>query len=91
MRSGLGFPVRHGDGRVSIGFENSSVYEDAGDAYEAAQRSIVATVPGSVYRYINAGPNVLGSVIRDRIERRGLPYHQTHYRDLLIDRLGMTA
>jgi len=90
MRSGLGFPVRHGDGSTTIGFENSSVYEDAGNAYEAAQRSIVATVPGSVYRYINAGPNVLGSVIRDQIERRGLPYHQTAY-GLLIDRLGMRS
>lgn len=90
MRSGLGFPVRHGDGSTTIGFENSSVYEDAGNAYEAAQRSIVATVPGSVYRYINAGPNVLGAVIRDKIEQRGLPYHQTHY-GLLIDRLGMSS
>jgi len=90
MRAGLGFPVQHGDGATTIGFENSSVYEDAGDAYEAAQRSIVATVPGSVYRYINAGPNVLGSVIRDQIERRGLPYHQTAY-GLLIDRLGMRS
>jgi CubicO group peptidase (beta-lactamase class C family) len=50
MRSGLGFPVSHGDGRVTIGFENSAVYQDAGDAFEAAQRSIVATVPGAVYR-----------------------------------------
>ena len=33
----------------TIGFENSAVYQDAGDAYEAAQRSIVATVPGAVY------------------------------------------
>ena len=90
MRSGLGFPVRHGDGSTTMGFENSSVYEDAGNAYEAAQRSIVATVPGAVYRYINAGPNVLGAVIRDQIERRGLPYYETHY-GLLIDRLGMTS
>jgi hypothetical protein len=90
MRSGLGFPVRHGDGSTTIGFENSSVYEDAGNAYVAAQRSLVATLPGAVYRYINAGPNVLGSVIRDLIEQRGLPYHQTHY-GLLIDRLGMAS
>ena len=90
MRSGIGFPVSHGDGRVTLGFENSAVYQDAGDAYEAAQRSIVATVPGSVYRYINSGLNVLGAIVRDRIERRGLPYHQTLY-GMLIDRLGMSS
>ena len=90
MRSGLGFPVLHGDGRTTIGFENSAVYQDAGDAFEAAQRSIVATVPGSVYRYINSGLNVLGAIIRSRIERRGLPYHETLY-GLLIDRLGMAS
>lgn len=88
MRSGLGFPVRHEDGRVSIGFENSAVYQDAGDAFEAAQRSIVATIPGSVFRYVNSGMNVLGSIIRAQIEHRGLPYHQTAY-GLLVDRLGM--
>ena len=44
--------------------------------------------PGSVYRYINAGINVLGAIIRDRIESRGLPYHATLY-GLLADRLGM--
>jgi CubicO group peptidase (beta-lactamase class C family) len=90
MRSGLGFPVRHEDGRTTLGFENSSVYQDAIDAFEAAQRSIVATIPGSVFRYINAGPNVLGAVIRDQITRRGLPYHQTVY-GLLADRLGMAS
>lgn len=90
MRSGLGFPVRHEDGRTSIGFENSAVYQDAGNAFEAAQRSIVATVPGSVFRYVNSGMNVLGSVIRDQIERRGLPYYQTAY-GLLVDRLGMSS
>ena len=90
MRSGLGFPVRHEDGHTTLGFENSSVYQDAMDAFEAAQRSIVATVPGSVFRYINAGLNVLGAVIRDRIPRRGLPYHQTVY-GLLADRLGMAS
>lgn len=90
MRSGLGFPVRHEDGRTTLGFENSSVYQDAIDAFEAAQRSIVATIPGAVFRYINAGVNVLGAVIRDRIERRGLPYHQTVYA-LLADRLGMAS
>lgn len=88
MRSGLGFPVRHEDGRTTIGFENSAVYQDAGDAFEAAQRSLIATVPGSVFRYVNSGMNVLGSIIRDQIERRGLPYHQTAY-GLLMDRLGM--
>ncbi|MBV9824163.1 MAG: serine hydrolase [Alphaproteobacteria bacterium] len=90
MRSGLGFPVSHGDGNVTLGFENSAVYQDAGDAFEAAQRSIVATVPGAVYRYINSGLNVLGSIIRDRIETRGLPYCETLY-GLLIDRLGMAS
>jgi hypothetical protein len=90
MRSGLGFPVSHGDGRVTLGFENSAVYQDAADAFEAAQRSIVATAPGAVYRYINSGLNVLGAIIRDQIERRGLPYHETLY-GLLIDRLGMAT
>jgi CubicO group peptidase (beta-lactamase class C family) len=90
MRSGLGFPVRTEDGTIHIGFENSAVYQDAGDAFEAAQRSIVATIPGSVFRYINSGVNVLGSIIRDRIERRGLPYHETVY-GLLVDRLGMSS
>ena len=90
MRSGLAFPVSHGDGRVALGFENSAVYQDAGDALEAAQRSIVATVPGSVCRYINSGLNVLGAIIRDQIERRGLPYYETLY-GLLIDRLGMAS
>ena len=90
MRSGLAFPVSHGDGRVTLGFENSAVYQDAGDAFEAAQRSIVATVPGAVYRYINSGLNVLGAIVRDQIERRGLPYHETLY-GLLVDRLGMAS
>jgi CubicO group peptidase (beta-lactamase class C family) len=90
MRSGLGFPVRHEDGRTSIGFENSAVYHDAGDAFEAAQRSLVAAVPGAVFRYVNSGLNVLGSIIRDQIERRGLPYYQTAY-GLLVDRLGMSS
>lgn len=90
MRSGLGFPARHEDGRTTLGFENSSVYQDAIDAFEAAQRSIVATIPGAVFRYINAGPNVLGAVIRDQIGRRGLPYHQTVYA-LLADRIGMAS
>ena len=90
MRSGLGFPVVDEHGRATIGFENSAVYQDAADAFDAAQRSIVATVPGSVYRYINAGINVLGAIIRDQIERRGLPYHATLY-GLLADRLGMST
>jgi CubicO group peptidase (beta-lactamase class C family) len=90
MRSGLGFPVSHDDGRVSIGFENSAVYQDAGNAFEAAQRSIVATIPGSVFRYVNSGMNVLGAIIRDQIERRGLPYYETAY-GLLVDRLGMSS
>jgi len=90
MRSGLAFPVVDDNGHATIGFENSAVYQDAANAFDAAQRSIVATVPGSVYRYINAGINVLGAVIRDRIESRGMAYHQTVYQ-LLADRLGMTT
>jgi CubicO group peptidase (beta-lactamase class C family) len=90
MRSGLGFPVRHADGSVTLGFENSAVYQDAADAFDTAQRMIVATVPGTVFRYINSGMNVLGSVIRDQIVRRGLPYHQTLYA-MLADRLGMSS
>jgi CubicO group peptidase (beta-lactamase class C family) len=90
MRSGLGIPVLDASGRATIGFENSAVYQDAADAFDAAQRAIVATVPGSVYRYINAGINVLGAIIRDRIESRGLPYHATLY-GLLADPLGMST
>jgi CubicO group peptidase (beta-lactamase class C family) len=90
MRSGLGFPVRQADGSTTIGFENSAVYQDAADAFEMAQRSIVATIPGSVFRYVNSGMNVLGAVVRDQIERRVLPYHQTLY-GLLVDRLGMRS
>jgi CubicO group peptidase (beta-lactamase class C family) len=90
MRSGLGFPVRHEDGSVALGFENSAVYQDAADAFETAQRMIVATSPGAVFRYVNSGMNVLGSVIREQIARRGLPYHQTVY-DMLADRLGMSS
>ncbi len=90
MRAGLGMPVRQDDGRVTIGFENSAVYQDAGDAYDIAQRSVIATLPGSVFRYINAGINVLGSVIRDQIAARALPYHETAY-GLLVDRLGMVS
>jgi CubicO group peptidase (beta-lactamase class C family) len=90
MRSGLAFPVLHEDGHATLGFENSTVYQDAGDAFDAAQRSIVATEPGAVYRYVNSGLNVLGAIIRDRIERRGLPYHAALY-GLLADRLGMAS
>jgi CubicO group peptidase (beta-lactamase class C family) len=90
MRSGIGFPVRHEDGSTTLGFENSAVYQDAVDAFDMAQRSIVATVPGSVFRYVNSGMNVLGSVIRDQIARRGLPYHQAVYA-MLADRLGMNS
>jgi CubicO group peptidase (beta-lactamase class C family) len=90
MRSGLGYPVLHADGSITLGFENSAVYQDAADAFETAQRMIVATIPGAVFRYVNSGMNVLGSVIRDQIERRGLPYHQTVYA-MLADRLGMSS
>jgi len=90
MRSGLAFPVLTDDGRARLGFENSAVYQDAGDAFDAAQRSIVATEPGSVFRYVNSGPNVLGAILRDAIERRGRPYYATLY-GLLADRLGMRS
>jgi CubicO group peptidase (beta-lactamase class C family) len=90
MRSGLGFPVRHADGSITLGFENSAVYQDAADAFDTAQRMIVATVPGAVFRYVNSGMNVVGSVIRDQIVRRGLPYHQTVYA-MLADLLGMSS
>jgi CubicO group peptidase (beta-lactamase class C family) len=90
MRSGLGMPVRHDDGTVTVGFENSAVYQDAGDAFETAQRSIVAALPGSVFRYVNSGVNVLGSIVRDQILARALPYHETAY-GVLIDRLGMAS
>jgi CubicO group peptidase (beta-lactamase class C family) len=90
MRSGLGFPVRHADGSITLGFENSAVYQDAADAFETAQRMIVATIPGAVFRYVNSGMNVLGAVIRDQIVRRRLPYHQTVYA-MLADRLGMSS
>jgi CubicO group peptidase (beta-lactamase class C family) len=90
MRSGLGFPVRHEDGSTTLGFENSAVYQDGTDAFEMAQRMIVATLPGTVFRYVNSGMNALGAVIRGQIERRGLPYHQTVY-GMLADRLGMSS
>jgi CubicO group peptidase (beta-lactamase class C family) len=90
MRAGLGLVVSDGAGGTTLGFENSAVYQDGVDAFEAAQRNIVATRPGSVFRYINAGPNVLAAVIRAEIERRGLPYPETVY-ELLADRIGMSS
>ena len=90
MRSGLGMPLLHGDGSSTLGFENSAVYQDATDAFSAAQRNIVATRPGTVFRYVNAGPNVLGAIIRQEIERRGLPYPATLY-ELLADKIGMSS
>jgi hypothetical protein len=39
MRSGLGFPVLDENGKATIGFENSAVYQDAADAFEMAQRA----------------------------------------------------
>ncbi len=88
MRSGLAMPMFDEHGGAGLGFENSAVYFDGEDAFDAAQRNIVATRPGAAFRYINAGINVLGAVIRDRIESRGLPYQQTVY-ELLADRIGM--
>ncbi len=90
MRSGLGYVTVDAHGQSGLGFENSFVYHNAEDAFETAQRAAVATVPGSVFRYINSGINVLGAIIRDQIERRGLPYHETVY-GLLADRIGMAS
>jgi CubicO group peptidase (beta-lactamase class C family) len=89
MRSGLAMPCV-GEGAASIGFEGSAVYFDAVDSFAAAQANIVAVRPGAVFRYINAGINVLAAILRDRIERRGLPYHATLY-GLLPDLLGMSS
>ncbi len=89
MRSGLAMPCLGPDG-TSLGFENTAVYLDAADAFAAAQANIVAVRPGAVFRYINAGINVLAAIIRDRIERRFLPYHATVY-ELLPDLLGMSS
>jgi CubicO group peptidase (beta-lactamase class C family) len=89
MRSGLAMACAGGDA-ASLGFEGAAVYFDAVDAFAAAQANIVATRPGAVFRYINAGINVLAAIIRDRIERRGLPYHPTVY-GLLPDILGMSS
>lgn len=89
MRSGLAMACLGDDG-ATVGFEGAAVYFDAVDAFAAAQANIVATRPGAVFRYINAGINVLGAIIRDRIERRGLPYQATVY-TLLPDLLGMSS
>ena len=90
MRSGLAMPLLGEDGAGGLGFENSAVYQDAADACDTAQRTIVATRPGAAYRYINSGLNVLGAIIRDRIERRGLPCHATQY-EMLADAIGMSS
>ena len=89
MRSGLAMPCV-GEAGAALGFEGSAVYFDAVDAFAAAQANIVAVRPGAVFRYINAGINVLAAIIRDRIEQRGLSYHPTIY-SLLPDVLGMSS
>jgi CubicO group peptidase (beta-lactamase class C family) len=89
MRSGLAMPCVTESGAFT-GFEGSAVYFDAVDSFAAAQANSVAVRPGSTFRYINAGINVLSAILRDRIERRGLPYHQTLY-GLLPDLLGMAS
>lgn len=89
MRSGLAMPCLGPDG-PSLGFEGAAVYFDAVDAFAAAQANIVAVRPGAVFRYINAGINVLAAILRDRIERQGLAYHRTLY-ELLPDLLGMSS
>jgi len=95
MRSGLAMPViddavLDDAGGSALGFEVGMVYHLAADAFTVAQRGLVATRPGAVFRYVNSGPNVLGAIIRDAIERRGLPYYATLY-GLLADRIGMTS
>ncbi len=90
MRSGLGFQAVDEHGEGAIFFENNFVYYNAEDAFDTAQRAIVTTLPGATYRYINTGLNVLGAIIRDQIEKRGLPYHETVY-GLLADRIGMAS
>src|SRR6185437_2684094 len=89
MRSGLAMACV-GAEATAVGFESTAVYFDAVDAFAAAQANIVAVRPGAVFRYVNAGINVLASIVRDRIERRGLPYHATVY-ELLPDLLGMRS
>jgi CubicO group peptidase (beta-lactamase class C family) len=89
MRSGLAMPCLGPDG-PSLGFEGAAVYFDAVDAFAAAQANIVSVRPGAVFRYINAGINVLAAIIRDRVEQRGLPYQETVY-GLLPDLLGMSS
>ncbi|HTI82565.1 MAG TPA: serine hydrolase [Acetobacteraceae bacterium] len=89
MRSGLAMPCL-GDNGPALGFEGAAVYFDAVDAFAAAQANIVAVRPGAVFRYINAGINVLAAIIRDRIELRGLNYHESIYA-LLPDILGMSS
>jgi CubicO group peptidase (beta-lactamase class C family) len=90
MRSGLAMPVLDAAGGSALGFEVGMVYHLAADAFTVAQRGLVATRPGAVFRYVNSGPNVLGAIIRDAIERRGLPYYATLY-GLLADRIGMAS
>jgi len=89
MRSGLAMACL-GESGPALGFEGSAVYFDAADAFAAAQANVVAVRPGAVFRYINAGINVLGAIVRDQIERRELPYHATIY-SLLPDLLGMAS
>jgi CubicO group peptidase (beta-lactamase class C family) len=89
MRSGLAMPCVD-EAVTTLGFENAAVYHDAADAFAAAQASLVAVRPGAVFRYINAGINVLAAIIRDRIERRGMAYQETVYA-LLPDVLGMSS
>ncbi|HEV7337500.1 MAG TPA: serine hydrolase [Bosea sp. (in: a-proteobacteria)] len=88
MRSGLGFPSYDGKGGCSHVFEDNFVYYNAENAFDVAQRASQVTLPGENYRYINTGINVLGAIIRNEIEKRGLPYHETLYA-LLADRIGM--
>ena len=89
MRSGLAMPCLGPDG-ARIGFEGAAVYFDAVDAFAAAQANIVAARPGAVFRYSNAGINVLAAILRDRIERQGRAYHPAIY-EVLPDVLGMSS
>ena len=54
----------------------------------STRRNAPLSQPCRVRCIANAGINVLGAIIRDRIEARGLPYRATLY-GLLADRLGM--
>ena len=75
MRSGLGFPVRTTTAASRSG--SRTARSTRTPAMRSRRRNARSSrrCPGRVFRYVNSGMNVLGAVIRDQIERRGLPYH----------------